>query len=242
MSKSPMVYAGMATMPSRKESFGRAINSILPQVDRLFLFLDRFPPGSRIHHPKVTVLTSQEHGDLRANGKLLGLGQIDEPGYYFTADDDIAYPPDYVPVMIDHLSKLGPGKVAGLHGSILLRDGFESYLRSRMVVVRDRALDRYAGVDVMATCTCAFRTDDLRFDVRDWTLRNMVDLHFSIECEKRGLARFAVPRARGWVVTLGTRQPDSIYAELRRDDSVQTGLARQLMSMSRPSLERRPAR
>lgn len=232
MAAQQKVYAGMATMPTRSASFGTAVHSILPQVDRLFLFLDRFQENVRADHPKVTLLRSQEHGDLRANGKLLGLALADEPGFYFTVDDDILYPPNYVQGMLSHLARLGHGRVAGLHGSILKRDEFESYTKSRTVVVRDRALDRYVGVDVIATCTCAFRMADLHFDVREWTLRNMVDLHFSIECQTRGLHRFAVPRERKWVISLASRQPDSIYASLRRDDSVQTELARRLIAMS----------
>ena len=34
--------AGMATMPSRAATAPRAIESVLPQVDRLWLFVDRF--------------------------------------------------------------------------------------------------------------------------------------------------------------------------------------------------------
>jgi hypothetical protein len=60
----------------------------------------------------------------------------------------------------------------------------------------------------------------------------MVDLHFAIECQKRGLERVAVPRERKWVQTLGSSQEDSIYARLKRDDSVQTELARELIALS----------
>jgi hypothetical protein len=226
------VYAGMATMPTRIRTFRLAVASILPQVDRLFLFLDRFPETVRPEHPKITVLRSQEYGDLRANGKLLGLTLLPEPGCYLTVDDDILYPPTYAETMTQHLSKLGGGRVAGLHGSHLNRDGFESYLRGRMVVHRDRRLDRYCHVDIVATCSAAFRTEELHFDVRQWKRTNMVDLHFAIECQKRGLERVAVPRERKWVQTLGSSQEDSIYARLKRDDSVQTELARELIALS----------
>lgn len=232
MTSSRKCFAGMATMPTRRHTLRAVLRSIVPQVDRLFLFLDRFPDSFMPSHPKITVLKSQDHGDLRANGKLLGLLHAPEPGIYFTVDDDICYPPDYVERMAGHLDQLGAGKVVGVHGNHLRREGFSSYLRDRVIHLRSYPLDEYKGVDVIATCTSAFRMEELRFDVRDWQITNMVDLHFSIECQKRNLARILVPRSSHWVSAIEFRQPDSIFTQLRKDDSVQTRIARQLIAMS----------
>ncbi len=81
----PLV-AGMATMPSRAETAPRAIASVLSQVDRLWLFLDRFddtPAFAR--DPRIQVVRSQELGDLRANGKFAALFLDDEPFTFFSA-------------------------------------------------------------------------------------------------------------------------------------------------------------
>lgn len=234
------VYAGMATMPTRGQTFRLAVNSILPQVDRLFLFLDRFPDTAELPHPKITLLRSQDFGDLRANGKLFGLSLVKEPAYFLTVDDDILYPPNYAETMVFHLAKLGAGNVAGLHGSQLNRNEFNSYRCDRLVVHRDRRLEKYCYVDIVATCSAVFRTQELHFDVREWKLTNMVDLHFAIECQKRGLKRIAVPRERKWVQTLGSSQNDSIYTRLKRDDSVQTEIARRLLALSSPGPHRTP--
>jgi hypothetical protein len=66
-----MVVAGMATMPSRSATFPRALASILPQVDRRFLFCDRFDEFPDVRHPRMVPLRSQEHGDLGGGGKFL---------------------------------------------------------------------------------------------------------------------------------------------------------------------------
>src|SRR5262245_24698174 len=87
---------GMATMPPRSGTAPRAIASILPQVSRLWLFLDRFDAvPSYALDSRIGVLRSQDCGDLRANGKLLGLVQESSPCTFFSLDDDIEYPIDY---------------------------------------------------------------------------------------------------------------------------------------------------
>jgi hypothetical protein len=221
----------MATMPSRGQTLPKALSTLLPQVDHLFLFLDRFPQGVP-DHPRITALPSQLHGDLRANGKLLGLVHAPDQGIYLTVDDDIAYPPNYVERLVFHLDHLGPRIVAGVHGSQLKRDHFTSYRKNRVIYPRSWEWPHYTPVDILGTCSAAFRLEDLRFDVRDWAITNMVDLNFAIECQKRNLPRFIVPRGRAWLRPLALEQPDSIYAELKKDDSRQTELARKLMAMS----------
>ena len=228
--KSPVV-AGMATMPSRLESFQQALNSILPQVDRLYLFLDRFEHPYQSLDPRVIVVESGRFGDLRANGKLFGLNLEGRHSYYFPVDDDICYPPDYVETMIEFLDRHSRQFVAGVHGSIF-KPGFERYLSDRVILHRSGELTKPVRVDVLGTCTAAFHTGRLNFDVRDWATTNMVDLNFALECARRKITRVAVSRDAGWIRCIGEFQEDSIFTALKDDDTVQTELARELISLS----------
>ena len=226
-----LVIAGMATMPSRLESFEFALNSILPQIDHLFLFLDRFETPYISGDPKVTVLTSDAFGDLRANGKLMGLNMTGPSGYYFCVDDDIIYPSDYVQRMLQFLNSNGNNIVAANHASTLLPD-FNNYLTDRAILHRSQALARASRVHVAGTCTAAFHTGILQFDVRGWHTTNMVDLNFALECKNRSIPIVSMPREDGWIKCISEHQPDSIFAALKKDDAVQTQLARQLMANS----------
>lgn len=226
----PMLVAGMATMPSRQPTIRAAIGSILSQVDRLFLFLDRFETEIDIRHPKIVVLRSQAFGDLRANGKLLGLTMCSGPTRYFTVDDDIRYPPDYVARMNAQLDALPRETVLGVHGS-RLRPPVRSYRDDRESLHRAMLRSQHEPVDVIGTDSAAFDTRVLNFDVRDWDSVNMVDLNFAIECAKRGLRRLLATRRRYWVEALSENQPDSIYAKLKQDDTRQTALANALLKL-----------
>ena len=61
-------------MPSRADTAPRAIASILAQVERLWLFLDRFDAiPAYAKDERIHVLRSAEVGDIRANGEVLPL-------------------------------------------------------------------------------------------------------------------------------------------------------------------------
>jgi hypothetical protein len=228
----------MATMPSRQDTAPRAIESILGQVSVMWLFLDRFESvPSFAEHERIRVVTSQDHGDLRANGKFLGLALDNSHGTFFGVDDDIEYPPDYCATLERHLRRYSGRAVVGLHASIM-RPPVASYRHDRLVLHRRSERKRFEEVDVLGSDTVAFRTTELRFDVRRWPTVNMVDLSFALVARNDGFPLVSVPRRQDWVKRLAEDQPDSIYAGLVRDDTRQTVLAHELLTVTRPPLPR----
>ncbi len=229
--------AGMATMPSRADCAPRAVASILPQVDRLWLFLDRFDERpAYAHDERVRVVRSQDAGDLRANGKLVGLIE-EEPCTFFGVDDDVEYPADYCAKLDGSLDHFGGRVVVGCHAAIL-REPVESYSRDMKVLHRRSGQSRAAGVDLLGSDSLAFRTTTLRFDVREWPDLNMVDLSFALEARRRGIPLVMLPRASHWLSALAEDQDDAIWTGVLRDDSRQTELAHELLSLPRPQLPR----
>ncbi len=228
-----LVVAGMATMPTRTNTFKAALRSILPQVDKIYIFLDGFeviPPEAQ--HEKIFVARSQDVGDLKANGKLYGLIQTRGiKAYYVCVDDDILYPPDFVLILREQLAKYKGRAVVGVHGSVLHSE-VNTYRKDREVYHRRQALERDREVDVLGTDGILFRSDSLWFDVRKWGLTNMVDLNFAIECERLGFKRISVKRSNNWIKHLDQQQPDSIYVQLMKNDEQQTRLAKELLSLS----------
>lgn len=234
MAESLPIVAGMATMPTRGETAPTAIASVLPQVDRLWLFLDRFeaiPDYAR--HDKIKILRSQDVGDIRANGKLLGIRLESEPCIFFGVDDDLLYPPNYVATLRGHLAKYDDRVVVGSHGAVL-KSRIKTYRSSRRVYGFSRHLLWDHVVDVLGSACVAFSTRVCNFDVKAWTYVNMVDLQFALEARRAGLPMISVRRPRRWITQLAFKQSDSIYLALTKDESRQTELARRLSAMTRP--------
>lgn len=232
----PLV-AGMATMPSRSETALLAIASLLPQVDRLWLFLDRFESvPAYADDERIRIVRSQDAGDLRANGKFVGLALDDEPCAFCGVDDDIEYPPDYCATLASALDRYR-GAAVGVH-AVLFREPLSSYARDIKVLHRRSEQVRAAGVDLLGSDSLAFRTDTLRFDVRTWRDVNMVDLSFALEARSRNVPLVMLPRESHWLRALDENQLDSIWAGVLRDDARQTELARELVALPRPRLPR----
>ena len=222
------VVAGMATMPTRLASLVSALATVLPQVDILYLFLDRFEQPFPIDHPKIIILRSQQLGDLRANGKFAGLLERHDPVYFASVDDDVVYPPDY----IERLLSRYQGSPIGVHGSVFKnRNHLLSYLHDRRVSNRCDPLEQPERADVLGTCTSFFNTADLSFDVRDWQDTNMVDLMFATEAKHKGLQLTMIDRKYGWIMLAASEQADSIYTSLKSNDARQTELAKQLIAL-----------
>lgn len=226
-----MIVAGMATMPSRIHTAPRAIASILPQVDRLWLCLDGFDSVPNFaNHPKIFCEFSRDHGGLRAEGKFLGLALDEKAEVYVSADDDLLYPKNYVR-RLTFLSRSLPGSVAaGCHGSVF-RPPVQSYVKDRKVrKARRMQLAPWRYVDLLATNGSVHFVRDMRFDPREWTYRNQVDLNFMEESLARGMRLVTAARTRNWVRALEVQQRDSIFSALLRDDSVQTARVNALLS------------
>jgi hypothetical protein len=228
----------MATMPSRAESAPEAIASLLPQIDRLWLFLDRFdatPPYAE--DERIRVVRSQDTGDLRANGKFLALELEAETCTFFGVDDDIRYPEDYCATLEAYVDRYRGAAIVGVHAAVL-REPMRSYGRDLKVLHRRSEQRHFEGVDLLGADSLAFRTSTLRFDVREWEDVNMLDLTFARIARERSIPLVKVPRAAHWVTALDENQGDSIWMGVLADDSRQTTLARELMALPRQKLPR----
>jgi hypothetical protein len=232
----------MATMPSREATAPVAIESLLAQVDRLWLFLDRFDSvPSYAADERIHVLRSQDLGDLRANGKLLPVALEPEPCTFYGVDDDVHYPADYCATLERHLERYRGRAVVGVHAAVL-RSPLSSYGRDMKVLHRRADQERSEGVDLLGSDSLAFRTSTLRFDVRDWKDLNMVDLSFARVARESAIPLVKIPRSSHWVNALDENQSDSIWIGVLADDERQTVLAQELMAIPRPQLPRRRLR
>jgi hypothetical protein len=228
------IVAGMATMPSREVTFCHAIRSIVRQVDKLYLYLDGFSecPTAARDDARIVPLFSRDFPNLHANGKLLGLAFEKNPCLYVTVDDDLYYFRKFVPSLRSALAIHDDAAIVGYHASILARP-LVRYNLDRTVYSYGSGLDRATRVDIVATGAAMFSSRTLKFDVRNWPFTNMVDLGLALEAARAGLPLIAVARKpREDLFVLAQDQEDSIYAALKRDDSHQTEIARQLLQVT----------
>jgi hypothetical protein len=229
LNPSEPVVLSLCSIPERKALLQRTLASLASQVDEVHLYLDRYdaiPAFVQSCHAKVTVVLSRDAPALRDNGKFLPLLGLKKDAYYFTADDDIEYPPDYVNALLGKIEHYGRQAVVGLHG-VLIPDLPAGYFSGfRRVLIFKNALEKDALVNNLGTGTVAFHTSTLRgLDYRHFTHAGMVDLYLAGFCKQMDIPMVAIARPDNWLVEMGSAST-SLFNEFAKDDGKQVQLVR----------------
>jgi hypothetical protein len=138
--------------------------SLRPQVDR------------------ITVTPGDDKG-----GELKFASCEQAPGYFFSVDDDLVYPPDYIENTLDALERY-PGAVVGYHGANFREDGTR--------IKTFRCLGEVVGdhhVHSIGTGVCAFHVDTIRPTLEDFPTPNAVDYWFAVKAALAGVPLIVLP-------------------------------------------------
>jgi hypothetical protein len=221
----------IATMPNRAESFAEVVPRLLPQVDRLFVYLDGFDtqPSVVEGQCKIVVFRAEECGNLHASSRLLPLTFLDRPSILVPFDDDILYPADYVARLVEGLAARGGRAIVGFHANCF-RPPYQSYIRDRVCFNFKESLEIDTEVDELGIGTCAFLSELFSVDPRTFPHVNKDDIILAIEAKRRGLPRIALHRSSGWLPKYPKPQGESLWARTRKNESVETHLLAQLIS------------
>ena len=228
------ISASMATFPPRRDLFRTVVRAMLPQVDQLNIYLndyERVPDF--LHHPKIRIARSQDHGDLRDNGKFFFASDLPS-GYHFTIDDDIHYPPDYVAYTIAKLRQYDNAAVVGYHGRIFpeVITRFFDQTTTRAITFR-RLLRSDEPVHVLGTGTVAYHTSLMDIELSDFASLGMADVWFAAYAQERGVPLVAAARAAGFLRPMQTEE-SSLFDEFAERDHEHTEIVKRLEPWSFP--------
>ncbi len=204
-----MVVAALACIPSRAKTLPRVVESLLPQVDRLCLYLNGYGDVPEfLKHPRITVARSQDHGDRGDAGKMFWTGQ--DEGYYLTCDDDIIYPPDYVAQVVRGIEKYHRKAAVGFHGNVLVPP-IHSYIRSKRSIRFSEPLSCDTPAHILGTGVAGFHTDTIRVRPSDFALPNMADNWFGVLSQQQRVPLVVLAHPGRWLRNLDY-YADSIFS------------------------------
>jgi len=209
------VVVGMATTAERVKYSQKAIKSLEQNTIQPEIWLYNNGKNSQ---------------DLTDNGKFYGLRMIKEPCYYFTCDDDIIYPPNYIESMIAEIDK--HNCIITHHGRILRGENKNYYTDH----IGFRCLsDQYntTKIDVCGTGVTAWRTDYFNpIDICYSEDKRMADLVFSLEATKQGKKIMIVPHVKGWLKDLKVPEELTIYYMEKDKSQRQMELANSIFKLN----------
>jgi hypothetical protein len=199
------VFASVCSIPVRQQQLEQVVERILPQVDHLHVYLDKYPavPPFLKDNRAITVWRSQDQGrDHRDNAKFLPYDALKascDQFYYVTVDDDLIYPMDFVGTLLANLDRFERRVVAGLHG-VVYEEEPSGYFRRRFIHHFNLGTHGPCLVNNLGTGTMAFHSDLFAvLNPRTWDMGGMVDIFMSIEARRAGAPMLCIERTDGWL-------------------------------------------
>lgn len=206
------ITANIATLPNREKLLKRTVKSLYDQVDKINIWLNDYNkvPGWCID-AKIRTRRTANVGD---QGKLLFL----ERGYYFSCDDDLIYPPDYV----EHLKSKINNNIITVHGKNFAPPA-KSYYHGALNKIRcDELLTHDTKVQIPGTGVMAFHTDTIQFTAEDFKCKNMADIWVGIKANNLNIPVICIAHKANWLILQPT--PNSIWSQHHKNDEYQTEL------------------
>lgn len=217
-----MIVASMASMAGRAGVLRRVVESILPQVDRLNVYLNGYErvPDCLLHRKVPHVMLSGNAGwrgpeakwwfvDPTAYAMPPGVGEDD---IHFTLDDDLIYPPDYVRAMLACLER-HPRSIIACHASVMVPP-FEDYRRDRYIFRWGDGLGHDVEAHIPGTGTACYRLGDLPVRVPgDFPYPKMVDPQIAVLAKAHGIEVWSPARPPGWLGYLRPPRGSTIYEQ-----------------------------
>ncbi len=207
------IVVGIATFKGRERYLERTIESLKGQCH------------------KIVVYNNEINDDLTDNGKFFGLKGERKKCYYFTCDDDIIYPPDYVQKTINAIEE--HKCIITYHGRILLGKNLNYYRNHKAF----RCLNhepKDVEIDVAGTGVCAFRTDYFKpVNLCDSEHQKMSDVIFSLEAAKQGKRIMMINHRANWIKDQRVPANQTIHGTEMNRCETQTKLANEIWKIKR---------
>lgn len=206
------IIVGIATMNGRETQLANTFDSLCPYVDEI-----------NIYHNGIANI------DYTDNAKLESLQRYKESIYFFSCDDDIIYPNDYISKSIELIEKYKC--IITYHGRILKGKGLNYYKGHQSFHCKGaNYLDRF--IDVAGTGVTAFRTDYFNpIELYNSEHKRMFDLVFSLEAKKQEKKILLGKHDANWLKIQNIPLEKTIYGMEVKDCSIQNKLADEIFSL-----------
>lgn len=196
------VCAAIASYPPRIELLRDCIESLLPQVDHLFVYLNNYRDVPKYLHDydagKLHYILDTNSA-YRASAKFFWLDKHE--CYWLICDDDIIYPPNYAQTMLERFRQHGERCIVGAHATIFASE-VQDYWRSRLSNISfSEALDRDQRVHMLGSGTLFLHSRQLpAVEVKrllSYATEN--DEMLAIICKRLGLLQVSIEREAQWI-------------------------------------------
>lgn len=213
------VTVGIASIKTRENSLEKTVKSLIDQVDELHIYLNDYDnvPKFLQNNSKIKFYLGKIYKDRGDTGKYFALDKA-ESGYYFSCDDDLVYPEDYVETTINFLKDHKDKVICTYHGAILKQGKLNNYYRDRKQVHYSNFQRISIEVNIGGTGVMAFHVDHFRPDTTRFLYPNMADIWVGIQAQEKKIPILCAPRFLKWIKAEEMPISETIYGSKSNHD------------------------
>lgn len=219
------ITANIATHPPRFESLLVTLKSIEGQFDEIRIYLN----GYKSVPEELKKYTTHIGYNITDNGKFYWSGNKNE--YYFTLDDDIVYPEDYVEKTVPLIKD----RIVTYHGRRLIGSDTNYYDNHKLYAYYNK-VESEKKLDVAGTGVMAFNTNIFSPNLWKSSNHKMTDLLISLEAHLFKIPIICIPKPSNWFDGTGF-DLDSIYLEYKGREEKQIKFANMIRELTGSKIE-----
>lgn len=219
------IVCGVASISSRLQSLAETLKSIVDQVDVVVVYQNDYKLTDGIFSSdKIIVISALDTADNMGDaGKFYTIDNWDENSIYFSIDDDLSYPSNYVIKTIAKLHKYR-GDVVTYHGRTMERSCSDYY---KDIADNYRCLDEVVGdhdVQFGGTGVMAFYKKSVSFSYHDLKHPNMADIWVARICAIQGVRIKVLEHDKSWIKHNKIDLTQTIFKRHRNEHSIQNSV------------------
>jgi len=224
-----MIIAQLATLPERENMLEVVVRSLIHQVDELRVSLNNYKkiPYFLKHRRIKAKIFDNSTGDA---AKFYDIENID--GYFFSCDDDLRYPPNYINEMIGKIEKYQRKAIISLHGKDMPKRPVRSYYKDRFETYHClRTVENDTRVTVGGTGVMGFHTSTLNVKYSDFKQANMADIFIGGLAKQQNVPIIVMAHRFDWIKALDPdEEHETIYQMHHDNDELQTKIYNELFN------------
>ena len=220
------IICGLATVKGREEALKDTVLSIIDQVDKLIVYQNGYKEiFDFLNNGKIEVYSSLDTGiDMGDAGKYYKVSEY-RNHYYFSIDDDLIYPSDYVKNMVDKLKIYNNSVIVSHHGRTLNGDAKSYYKDAK---IKHKCLDEVVIDDFVqfgGTGVMAFHTSLVKLNFEYLRAPNMADIWVGLYARENNIPILVLSHSAGWIKHSDKfNLNDTIYAKHVNNSIIQDSL------------------
>jgi len=215
-----LTVAGMATIPERESTLEMVLDSLKDQVDIIELSLNNYltiPKWLSKYSNLNPHCNTNEKGD--ANKVRYATHYSD--AYYFSCDDDIVYPSNYVEEYKKNIES--EKALITIHGSNINRK-VSSYYKGKQMKAHCLNTCNRVQVNIPGSGVSGWHTSLLKVDYDSIQTANMCDIWLGMQAQEQGIRCISIKHEKGWINGGLNKGRATIYEDHKNNDKVQTNL------------------